>query len=199
MKKCKYDWNEIQNYYNDNHVWDDIKKKFGCSDGGIFKAIKTGKLKLRTRQQALELSIKRGRRSHSQETKNKLSKIQLDYLRKNPDKVPYLINHSSKKSWPEQLFENALNTANIKGWFYHYRNGIYQYDFAFPDLKIDVEIDGNTHNTDKVKEIDSRRDQFSKLQGWTVLRFPAGRVNKNVMLCIDELKNILWTLSIKVL
>lgn len=128
---------------------------------------------------------------HSDETKNKISKSRLKYLEDNPEKVPYLINHSSNKSYPEIIFENALISSNITGWIYNFRNGIYQYDFGFPDLKIDVEIDGATHLQENVQKIDKRRDEFSIANGWTVIRFSASDVKKDVITCINKLKEIL--------
>ena len=71
---------------------------------------------------------------------------------------------------------------------YQFRNGIYQYDFAFPKQKIDVEIDGGTHLNEKVKKIDERRDEFSRQSGWKVIRFTASQVKQNVINCIDILK-----------
>jgi 5-methyltetrahydrofolate--homocysteine methyltransferase len=127
----------------------------------------------------------------SDETKNKISKSRIKYLLENPEKVPYVINHSSKMSYPEKIFKNALESSKIDGWIYNYRNGIYQYDFAFPDLKIDVEIDGATHNTEKVKKIDERRDIFSKDNGWVVIRFTAHQVKENVIKCVETLKKYL--------
>ena len=53
-------------------------------------------------------------------------------------------------SWPETIFKNALDSSGIIGWEYNYRNGIYQYDFAFFNEKIDVEIDGETHQSEKL-------------------------------------------------
>jgi len=102
-----------------------------------------------------------------------------------------LINHSSRKSYPEQVFENALIASNITGWTYAFRNGIYEYDFAFVDKKIDVEVDGGTHTSEKIKKIDARRDIFSKSQGWTIVRFTAKEVKANVIKCIEELKKYL--------
>lgn len=101
------------------------------------------------------------------------------------------MNHSSKKSWPEEVFENALKSSGITGWEYRYRKGIYEYDFAFPELKIDVEVDGATHKSEKVKKIDKRRDKYSKNEGWTVIRFEAKEVKKDVLKCINELKKYL--------
>ena len=128
---------------------------------------------------------------HSEKSKKKISKIRRAYLEKYPDKVPYRLNHSFKKSYPEELFEKELIKRNISGWIYNYPMGIYQYDFAWPDLKIDVEIDGATHNQEKVKRIDERRDKFSTENGWKVIRFSASMVKKEINLCFDELQKYL--------
>lgn len=47
-------------------------------------------------------------------------------------------------------------------------------------LKLDVEIDGGTHNLPNVQRIDARRDKFSESEGWTVLRFTANEVKTDV-------------------
>lgn len=128
---------------------------------------------------------------HSIETKEKLSATKIRFLNENPDKVPYLLNHSSKMSYPELLFKNALESSKITEWIYNYQQGIYQYDFAFIENKIDVEIDGGTHLTEKVKKIDARRDEYSRNNGWTVIRFTAKEVKENVQNCLDKLKLVL--------
>ena len=130
-------------------------------------------------------------RTHSEETKNKISKARLKYLTENPDKVPYKLNHSSKKSYPEKLFETALISSNITGWVYGYQHGIYEYDFAFVDLKIDIEIDGGTHQTEKVQNIDKRRDAFSISKGWKVLRLTDKEIKTDIIGCINKLKILL--------
>ena len=91
------------------------------------------------------------------------------------------------RSIPENIFKNALESMNITGWTYNYQNSIYAYDFAFPELKIDIEIDGNTHTQEKVKRIDERRDLFSKENGWQVIRFTAQEVKENVLKCINQI------------
>jgi len=127
----------------------------------------------------------------TQEVKDKISVSRIKYLQKHPDKVPYLLNHSSKESYPEKLFRIALENESITGWEQEYVNGIYRYDFAFLELKIDVEIDGATHLKDKVKKIDERRDKWSREQGWQVVRFTAKEVKEDVVKCINVLKSFL--------
>ena len=60
-----------------------------------------------------------------------------------------------------------------------------------PELKIDVEIDGATHLSEKVQKIDKKRDEFSVNEGWTVVRFTAKRVRNSIKECIEELKKII--------
>lgn len=123
----------------------------------------------------------------SEDDKKRISQTMTKYLTEHPDKVPYKLNHSSKMSYPENIFKNALESMNITGWTYNYQNSIYAYDFAFPELKIDIEIDGNTHTQEKVKRIDERRDLFSKENGWQVIRFTAQEVKENVLKCINQI------------
>jgi very-short-patch-repair endonuclease/predicted DNA-binding protein YlxM (UPF0122 family) len=190
MPKLKYNWKEIQRYYDEGLSWRELNEKFGVSMQSIWDAKNRGDFTSRDKSSASSLARARGKgmKTLSSETRAKISKSRIKYLMANPDKVPYLINHSSKKSYPEQLFENALISSNITGWEYAFRNGIYEYDFAFPEKKIDVEIDGGTHLSEKVKKIDERRDAFSKSQGWTVLRFTANQVKKDIISCINILK-----------
>jgi len=54
-------------------------------------------------------------KKHSQTTKDKISKSMIKYLTEHPNRVPYLLNHSSKISYPEEIFKNALNEMNIVG------------------------------------------------------------------------------------
>ena len=127
----------------------------------------------------------------SDDDKKRISEERIKYLTEHPEKVPYKLNHSSKMSYPEKIFKNALETVGITGWSYNYQHGIYSYDFAFPSQKLDIEIDGNTHTQENVKKIDARRDKFSIDSGWTVIRFTAKEVKENVILCIEKIKMLM--------
>ena len=99
--------------------------------------------------------------------------------------------HSSKKSFPEKIFEDELNRRGIIGWEYNLPVWKYRFDFAFQIEKIDVEIDGSSHTEQKVKEKDQRRDEWSKKNGWSVIRFTAREVKSNLVGCVDILENFL--------
>lgn len=193
MKKM-YDWALIQEEYNSGLSMRDLMNRYGMAVGTLVKAAKRGDLVTRTKSESLIVRQKLHgpiTPSHSAETRKKISEGRSRYLRDNPDKVPYRINHSSNESYPEKIFRNALVESGITGWVSRYRIGIYEYDFAFVELKIDVEIDGDTHSQEKVKRIDARRDAWSRDNGWQVLRFSTKDVRRNVSVCIDALKKLI--------
>lgn len=121
----------------------------------------------------------------SKEHKEKISRGRVLFLKEHPDQIPYKLYHSSKDSWPERIFQKELEKRNIKSWIHNYMAGIYEYDFAFPIQRLDIEIDGSTHNSEKVKKIDMNRDKWSVSEGWKVLRFKASHVKNSVESCAD--------------
>ena len=108
-------------------------------------------------------------RRHTQETKDRISNIRKKYLEENPEKIPYLLNHSSKVSYPEKYFiECFKDLNNIR---FQYRVGRYSLDFANIDKKVYFEVDGETHYKNlKTMEIDSRRTKFLSEKGWKEYR-----------------------------
>lgn len=191
-RNSKYDWQAIQTAHDNGLTWREITKVFGCSASLLYKARKDGTFTSRSISEAM-----RGKKRSplSEKHRQKISDSRRKWLEENPDKVPYLLNHSSKESYPEKIFRNALVAAKLDGWVQDYQNGIYQYDFAFPQDKLDIEIDGGTHSLEKVKRIDTRRDEWSRSHGWKVLRFPAKRVKEDVIGCINEVKQILGLMA----
>ncbi len=106
---------------------------------------------------------------HSNETKEKISKFRKQYLNSNPDKIPFKLNHSSKKSYPEQYFEKLFINENIP-LFYHKQVGRYELDFYNEDLMKYVEIDGEQHYLPNMIEHDKERTEYLKQKGWKGIR-----------------------------
>ena len=127
----------------------------------------------------------------SDEQKKKISESRKKYLNENPGKIPYLLNHSSKESYPERLFREALENNDIKGWKQEFPFKRFSLDFAFIDLKIDVEIDGGTHNLEHVKIIDKEKENILEYNGWVTIRFTDYEIKKEIGKCLDKLKNII--------
>ena len=104
---------------------------------------------------------------HSDEEKKYLSEKRKQFLKENPDKVPYLLNHHSKgDSYPEKYFKEVLNNEKIEYKQNYYQIG-YFLDFAWPKKKLYLEIDGEQHYVDKrIVEHDKIRTENLKNEGW---------------------------------
>ena len=157
---------EIQSYYDLGNPWRKTANHFGFKTATILNNLcKEGILKSRTASQAS--SIKR----HTEKSKQKISNARKRYLKLNPDKVPYKINHySNGPSYPERYWKKIFDKLGIE---YEEQYSIYLYslDFAIPDKKIDIEIDGEQHYLDKrIIESDVRRNKYLENLGWSIIR-----------------------------
>lgn len=174
----KYNWIEIQDFYDLGHTWSDVVKHFKISLSGLGFGIKSGLFKTRSKSYASKLSHLKKPRKLSDETKKKISESRIKYLKENPDKVPYKLNHSSKESYPEKYFSEVFEKENIKVERYYYI-GLYELDFCIPEKKIDIEIDGDQHYDDKkVLESDKRRTIYLEDNGWDIIRIRWSDYNK---------------------
>jgi very-short-patch-repair endonuclease len=122
----------------------------------------------RTKSEMLSLAGKK--RTHSEETKNKISVIRKKFLEENPDKIPYKINHKSRgETYPEKYFREWLEKENIP-FQQEYRFKLYAFDFLI-NGRVDLEIDGDQHKLDeKIIAHDIKRDDKSKDAGFVVYR-----------------------------
>lgn len=71
----------------------------------------------------------------------------------------------------------------------------YKLDIAHPTLKIDVELDGQSHSSTKRRESDARRDSFLREQGWIVLRIPNKRVLEETDKVVAAILAVVSTIS----
>ena len=162
----KYNWKLIQKDYNSGLTWRQLQKKYGVSFGAITKAKNRGDFKSRNNSDAQKLSCKMNPRKHSEKTKQKISISRKKFLEENPDKIPYLLNHSSRPSYPERYFKKILTKLEPE-----YKVLSYSLDFADPHKKIDIEIDGEQHYTDpKIIKHDKKRNKRLKELGWKIIR-----------------------------
>lgn len=105
----------------------------------------------------------------SEEQKQKMSETMKKKIAEGSFVVPYKRNHSSKVSYPEQYFMEVFK--ELPGIKYNYQVGLYQLDFAWPEKKIYVEIDGEQHYADKkIIEHDKIRTEKLNDLGWTCLK-----------------------------
>lgn len=169
-KYDKYNWIEIQKYYNEGNFWIDIMKKFEISSSGLDYGVKNSLIKMRSRGQSTKISRLQNPIKHSDETKKKISESRIKYLKENPDKVPYLLNHSRKESYPEKYFKDLFKKEKIEV-DEKIRVGLYELDFCIKNKKINIEIDGDQHYLDKkIVKSDERRTKYLEDDGWDVIR-----------------------------
>lgn len=68
----------------------------------------------------------------------------------------------------------------------------YRLDFALPDHKLAVEVDGHDyHKTKEQRSSDAKRDRSLLKQGWTTLRFTGSDVYRNAEGVVNEIADIL--------
>jgi very-short-patch-repair endonuclease len=105
-------------------------------------------------------------RKHTDDEKMNLSKKKTEFLKLHPDQVPYKLNHSSRVSYPEKYFKLLFSLEHIP-LLYHKQVGLYELDFYNEEMMKYVEIDGESHYSDKKTiEIDKRRAVFLDENGW---------------------------------
>jgi very-short-patch-repair endonuclease len=115
------------------------------------------------------LSLK-GRKT-PEEIKKRIGDSVRRYLTEHPDRVPYLLNHSSKgPSYPERYFKKLFEEENIQ---LEFMVPVLSYvlDFCDSVRKIDVEIDGEQHYVDKrIVKHDINRNRRLIEDGWRIYR-----------------------------
>jgi very-short-patch-repair endonuclease len=66
--------------------------------------------------------------------------------------------------------------------------GKYRLDFAIPDKRVAIELDGHQyHKTKYQRTQDAKRDRWLYGQGWHVLRFTGTEIHQDLDRCIDEI------------
>lgn len=184
-------WSEIQSDYNKGMSTFDLIKKYSISSNLISKANKLGLFKSRSMLEGFKLKLSQSPpRKHSQETKDKLSKIRKEYLLLNPDKVPYLLNHKHKrKFYSEEYFAECFKNTNF---IREYKIGLYSLDFADLERKIDIEVDGEQHFVDsRIIEHDKKRNEYLLSLGWNIIRIRWSLFQK---LCLQDKQKLIQSI-----
>jgi len=131
----------------------------------------------------------------SLETKEKISKSRIAFLKANPNMVPYLLNHKSKgESYPEKYFREILEQEKID-FIQEKQESVYSLDFVIGT--IDLEIDGEQHYVDsRIVESDKRRTIYLENMGYTIIRVRWSEYQKlNRMERKQFIKNLLGRLK----
>jgi hypothetical protein len=83
--------------------------------------------------------------------------------------------------WPMEV---AIMTAPVKNLFPSLPS-CYKVDLAHSELKIAVEVDGESHKLKKWRFLDRRKEEVLRALGWTVLRFWNADVMERLETCVQ--------------
>lgn len=162
----------INDYIKNNLSYREIKLKYNIKSSSyvqtLLKDVK------RSPSEANKLAHKKypEKYKHSSETKDKIRKARLKFMREHPEETAW--RKRNKPSYPEEMFIKFLNEKGYSNKYYIEREySVYPFyiDFAFIDLKIAVEIDGSQHLEEDRKQKDIEKDTILHQNGWKIIRF----------------------------
>jgi very-short-patch-repair endonuclease len=165
-------WKDVQIYYDEGYTIRECIEKYKFSWCAQSNAKNKGWFNPRTIGKSKKIHNKKyGVYTHTEETKLKMSIQRKQYLKEHPDKIPYKLNHYSKRtSYAETYFIEVIEKENIQ-LKHHLQIGLYELDFYNEELKIYFEVDGDQHYLDKrIYESDLKRNQYLSELGWRGMR-----------------------------
>jgi very-short-patch-repair endonuclease len=80
-----------------------------------------------------------------------------------------------------------LKIKSLRGLVQEYKIGPYRIDFALPDHKIGIELDGyETHSSTEDIAYDRKRQRYLERKGWHIIRFGGAEIHEHVQGCVME-------------
>lgn len=129
--------------------------------------------------------------------------LTIDELRRTLDRNPRMrglaparrllgILDADTQSAAERLFRKLLRDAGVTDWVQQHSFGGWSLDFAWPDLKISVEIDGWAfHRSHKTFRRDMAKRNALVLAGWLPLTFAWHDLVENPVGCLELLVSVI--------
>jgi len=96
---------------------------------------------------------------------------------------------------PEIIVWNTVRNRQIDGCKFkrQYSVGRFVIDFSVPNLKLAVEIDGDTHYKESEQEKDRHRQQYLEKLGIKFLRFTNQDINENLNGVVERIREYIQT------
>lgn len=90
---------------------------------------------------------------------------------------------------PEQIIWYYLKGRNLNGYKFRrqYSVGPYVLDFYCPELRLGIEIDGDSHFVSKALKNDKVRQEAIELQNIKIIRFKNNDVTDNIEAVIEKI------------
>lgn len=196
IKTCDYVntiKDEIISLYVDSFIGiNEIGKKFNIGKDTVIKV-------LGDKKRSISEGVKIARKKYperyicSEETKEKIRKKRIQFMKNNPDKTAW---RTSNLSYPEKLFLEKLEILNWGEKYSIIREFCvfpYFIDFAFVNEKVAIEIDGSQHLLEDRRIKDIKKDELLINNGWSVIRISEKEVKTNLDEIMLKIENILNT------
>lgn len=98
--------------------------------------------------------------------------------------------HSYPEKWFIKVLQNELNMFENLDYFTEMPFGKYALDFAWPDKKLCIEIDGEQHERfEEYKLRDEKKDKLLIERGWTIFRIKWKECFNNPKFYIEKVKS----------
>lgn len=125
----------------------------------------------------------------SEKTRKQIAESIKKLQKENPKIHPnYILAQKGHVTKIEKLVKDELTRKELV-FEIQYRVLSYWVDFAFPEIKLAVECDGERwHSTEEQILKDKKRDERLKSVGWTVLRFKDKEIITNTKKVIDKIE-----------
>ena len=136
---------------------------------------------------------------HNKETKEIMSKKRTQYLSSHKKETAWYRHAKGIMSKAEMEFEQILLDKGIDRRFNIVKElSIYPYfaDFAFIDIMLVVEVDGDIHKQKSRSLSDKKKDAYLESLGWKVVRFSSDDIFYNKDLVINKLIELLQCYNI---
>lgn len=86
--------------------------------------------------------------------------------------------------WQENC---RLNLPSLQGLVTQHNVGRYRLDFAIPERKFGIELDGYAYHSDKESFVKDRaRQRDLEAQGWRIIRFAGSEITRDVTRCVEQ-------------
>ena len=192
MTTTKYDWTIVQKFYDLGNSSRDCCAQFGMTFQAFNSARRSGVIRTRNLSQSASLRSKNKPSAVSDSTRQKHS----ENLRiRHQNGLAHTLGHNRNRqepSYPEKwwrtVLDNELQDQNFVAEFRFHR---YSIDFAWPEKKIALEIDGDQHRRfESQKASDLRKDTVLKDHGWIVFRVPWKECMKDPKKFIQQVQSL---------
>lgn len=170
----------------------EVANHFGFTTELLRAAKNRGEFFTRDQKAAAKIRTETKPRKHSNETKNLLSRIMKS---RHDAGTAHTLGHNRRNqepSWPEKWWLQVLkNEIKDQQFVTEYRFHRYSIDFAWPEKKIALEIDGEQHQRfEQQITSDRRKDSLLKEAGWKVCRVPWKECYSSPRKFIEQVKDL---------